>query len=115
MYSVMSLLHAAVTARERQAIDRQKHDGADHRHDEPDRLSGLIDPERAADPAAEQGPDTMPSMMITIMPPGSGPGIKNFATTPTMRPNTIQMRISMARLPARPADKGLIRFRLRYA
>src|SRR5215475_8827175 len=57
MYSVMSLLHAAVTARERQAIDRQKHDGADHRHDEPDRLSGLIDPERAADPAAEQGPD----------------------------------------------------------
>src|SRR4029453_10760477 len=44
-------------ANERQAIDRQDHNGADHRHDEPGRLSRLIHTEGSADPAAEQGSD----------------------------------------------------------
>src|SRR5580765_2589699 len=53
----MQFLHAPVTATNPQAIDRQDHDGADHRHDEPDRLSGLIHAEGSADPAAEHGAD----------------------------------------------------------
>ena len=32
----------------------------------------------------------MPIPIVTTNPPGSRPGIRNFATTPTISPNTIQ-------------------------
>ena len=36
-----------------------------------------------------------PSKIVRIHPPGSGPGVRNFATTPTSSPNTIQPMIDM--------------------
>ena len=60
------------TASERQAIDRQDHNGADHRHDEPGRLSRLIHTEGSADPAAEQGSDDARTI-VTIMSPDPDP------------------------------------------
>ena len=37
----------------------------------------------------------MPNKTVRTNPPGSGPGVKNFATTPTINPNTIQPKILM--------------------
>jgi hypothetical protein len=43
----------------------------------------------------------MPSTIVRIIPPGSGPGMMSLATSPTTRPNTIQRRMSIAALLSR--------------
>jgi hypothetical protein len=37
----------------------------------------------------------MPMMIVTIMPPGSLPGMMNFASAPAIKPKKIQERIPM--------------------
>src|SRR5581483_7648340 len=39
---------------------------------------------------------TIPRMIVTMKPPGSRPGIRNLATTPTIKPKTIHPRMPMA-------------------
>ena len=41
----------------------------------------------------------MPNRIVRIHPPGSGPGVKSFATTPTISPNNIQPMIDMTSPP----------------
>src|SRR6266536_5567560 len=50
----------------------------------------------------------MPSRIVTIQPPGSFPGMRNFAIAPTMRPNNSHPRILMLFPPSvrqRDADE----------
>src|SRR5574339_423204 len=42
---------------------------------------------------------TMPSTIVTMMPPGSRPGINSLAIAPTIKPKTIQPRMPIAHLP----------------
>ena len=44
----------------------------------------------------------IPSKIVTMNPPGSLPGMRNFARTPTINPITIQDRIPMAKLLCNP-------------
>lgn len=37
----------------------------------------------------------MPIKMVTMMPPGSGPGMIHFASTPAINPTTINAKIPM--------------------
>ena len=37
----------------------------------------------------------MPIKMVTMMPPGSGPGMIHFASTPAISPTTINAKIPM--------------------
>jgi hypothetical protein len=41
----------------------------------------------------------IPSKMVTIIPPGSLPGMMSFANKPTIKPITIQDKIPIATLP----------------
>ncbi len=48
----------------------------------------------------------MPSSIVTMMPPGSFPGIKSLAITPTISPKTIHPRMpNMRTPPPRPMHK----------
>jgi len=52
-------------------------------------LCGGIESECTPDKAAQESPGNTEKMVMTN-PPGSRPGIRNFATIPTMAPNMIQ-------------------------
>src|SRR5262245_55525547 len=48
----------------------------------------------------------MPSRMVMMKPPGSRPGMRSFATTPTIRPKRIQPRIPTIPVPSHATQRA---------
>src|SRR5262245_57965738 len=55
----------------------------------------------------------MPSTLVATIPPGSSPGIKNFASAPTMSPSTARVKIPVIVSIACLRMCGQSRYRIR--
>ena len=79
-----------------QSINDQEDDGADGGDEDSTEVERLDLPE--TDEAAQKTADDcagMPMRIVTMIPPGSFPGIMNFARAPAIRPRKIQEKIPM--------------------
>ena len=93
-------LHGAMASAKRQPVNEQHRDGAKQRHDEARGLIGRIQAERRPTKPPSSAP-TMPSTIVTMMPPGSRPGINSLAIAPTIKPKTIHPKMPISYLTMR--------------
>ena len=76
-------------------VDQQQDDRADDRGDPAGALRRLVPAQRAGRAMSPTNEPAMPRMAVMMKPPGSLPGIRNFAMMPTTRPMMKVMMIAV--------------------